>query len=107
MTEEKVRVISQAHFDKMVSGQQKFFLELVAQGRARIGDERAPTVHPTSPVVEKRKPPVHRLIDKKVTVTLVDGSTCTGILEEVFQYEIVVEGVVVFKGAIMTIVECA
>ena len=106
-----VRVISQAEFDGMVSGQQKFFLALIEQGKAKIA-EPAPTATAAAP--ERHQSPVQRYLGKNVLVYMVDGRMLGGELIEVSQYELLLihhSGTdgdsthIIFKGNV-TSIEC-
>lgn len=109
MSVNDIRLIGQSEYDRMVSGQKKFFDDLVERGRARIvpdGVKQGDISKAQDAKKPERKPgPVKWLIGKKVLVKLMNAETLTGILSEVWQYELIVatesgEDVVVMKHAI-------
>ena len=107
-----VREISRKEYDNLVAGQQAFFDTLIKDGRARIVEGEAQPAKPAvstpapAPGGERRplpKDPIRQLQGHRVTAVLINGSTITGMLEQVWQFDIVIDGVVVLKHALLTI----
>jgi hypothetical protein len=110
--DQPIREISRAEYDKMVKGQQAFFDALIKEGRARIVEGEAQPAKPAistpapAPGGTRRplpKDPIRQLAGQTVTARLIDGSTISGMLEQVWQFDIVIDGVVVLKHALLTI----
>jgi len=108
-----VRELTQAEFDGMVSGQQKFFMDLISSGRARIVQAKTPAPEPVRKdrIARDRSPgPLDRLQGKNVRVILSDDRELEGTITEVSTFEIVVtsqhsDTVVIMKHAIITVRE--
>lgn len=110
------REISRKEYNNLVSGQQAFFDALIKEGRARIVEEETPPVKTavSTPAPSQQqvpgavrrplpKDPIRQLEGLKVTARLIDGSTISGMLEQVWQFDIVIDRIVVLKHALLTI----
>lgn len=107
-----VREISQQELDAMVSGQRKFFLELIEQGRARVVSSTT-TSAPKKEEKKRQTPDRERpsafsgMIGHEVKIVLVDGNTITGKLVTVWQFEITLatsfNEIVVLKHGILSL----
>lgn len=119
----EIREISRKEYDVLVAGQQAFFDSLIKAGKARIVEEgtakpdvgtepavlpqKQPTPPPKQPTGTDRKVPVvdpiRRFVGQRVTATLINGMTVEGHLDEDWRYEVVIDGVVVLKHAIVSV----
>jgi hypothetical protein len=96
----KVQRITQKDFDEMSEQKKTFYLDLIKKGQVKISDGDEKPKIPFNPY--------NRFIGVEVVITLVNGEI-RGILDSVWQYEILVklpDGRVstIMKGAIVSMV---
>ena len=107
----KVEIISQKDFDNMNGAKKIIFTDLIKKGQVRIsnGDE-APKTEKSKGKHEEGRGPFSWLKNKTVRVTLVTGEMLTGLLTDVWQYEIALDipgskPVLILKHAMMVVQE--
>ena len=88
----KVEILSQKDFDAMSDAKKLFYLELIKKGQVKIsnGDEKPKPDKSRAPREEGRSP-FSWLKNKNVRVTLVTGEMLTGLLTDVWTYEIALD----------------
>lgn len=87
------RIITRKEYDACVSGQKKFYDDLIEKGLLAIeGAKEQPAAD--APEIKKSddRPlgPLHRLKNKRVIVSLLTQDRIQGILSEVWQYELII-----------------
>ena len=107
----KTETLSQKDFDAMNDAKKTFYLELIKKGQVRIsnGDEPQKKEKPIGNREEGRSP-FSWLKNKNVQVTLVTGEILTGLLTDVWQYEIALDipgsnPILILKHALMLVQE--
>jgi hypothetical protein len=81
-----IRIISQQEFDGAVSGQKKFFLDLIAKGQARM--QTAEATPELAQKDDRKQGPLNRLKGKQVCLLLTNEQILQGSLVEIWQYEL-------------------
>ena len=87
----KVEILSQKDFDAMSDAKKLFYLELIKKGQVKISDgiEKPKPDKPRKH--EEGRSPFSWLKNKNVRVTLVTGEILTGLLTDVWTYEIALD----------------
>ena len=87
----KVEILSQKDFDAMSDAKKLFYLDLIKKGQVKIsnGDEKPKPDKPRKH--EEGRSPFSWLKNKNVRVTLVTGEILTGLLTDVWTYEIALD----------------
>jgi hypothetical protein len=106
----KVEILSQKDFDAMSDAKKIFYLELIKKGQVKIsnGIENPKPEKPRKH--EEGRSPFSWLKNKTVRVTLVTGEMLTGLLTDVWQYEIALDipgsnPVLIMKHSLMIVQE--
>jgi sRNA-binding regulator protein Hfq len=96
----KVEIISQKDFDAMNDERKLFFLDLIKKGQVKIGNGLPGKDKEEKPGLPFS--PFNRLVGQKVIIGLVTFEELTGVLESVWQYEILLQ---LPDGRIMTVLK--
>jgi hypothetical protein len=108
MVDIQIREILRAEYDALPAEQKQFFDKLIAEGRARVVDPAAaaPTAKDLNQSPKRGAKPqdiLRRLVGAPVRLALLDGEVVTGNLDFVAPYEVIVDDVVYFKHALVSI----
>jgi len=88
----KVEILSQKDFDAMSDAKKIFYLELIKKGQVKISDGiEKPKPDKSRAPCEEGRSPFSWLKNKNVRITLVTGEMLTGLLTDVWQYEIALD----------------
>jgi sRNA-binding regulator protein Hfq len=106
------QTMTQEAFDNLPEAQQQFYRALIEKGQLVITTpaptEIPPEEPPKKPALKKYPTPFSQFRDEPVVVTLTCGPMLTGILSQIWQYEIIItdtagEKILVMKHAIVTL----
>lgn len=105
-----IREVTTQELDNMVSGQRKFFLELIEKGQAKIVPDTGSALRKVTKdrqTPDRERPSAFTtLIGHEIKVVLVDGNTITGKLVTVWQFEITLKTafneIAILKHGILT-----
>jgi len=104
----KIEVISQKDYDNMNGARKIMYTDLIKKGQVKISDGKERKESPKEKPRGEGRGPFSWLREKNVMVTLVTGTTLTGLLTDVWQYEICVDvpgsgPVLILKHAVVTV----
>jgi sRNA-binding regulator protein Hfq len=108
-----IRLISQKTFDELGDDRKLFYLDLIKKGQVKISEdtEKPKDRISAKPAArEEGRDPFSWLRDKNVQVTLTTGDLLTGLLTDVWQYEIAIKpsdgnSLLILKHAVMIVQE--
>lgn len=106
----KIEVISQKDYANMNGARKIMYTDLIKKGQVKISDGEKKKESPKEKPRGEGRGPFSWLREKNVMVTLVTGATLTGLLTDVWQYEICVDvpgscPVLILKHAVVTVQE--
>ena len=120
-TVKTIQEITRNQYNLLVHGQKLFYDTLIADGKIKIVNELTTeeksvqtTTNRSQPHLQypktsmkqqyQQKPDlISQLINSNITVLLNNGNTITGILQDVSNYELIVNNTIIMKHAITTI----
>ena len=106
----KIEVISQKDYDNMNGARKIMYTDLIKKGQVKISDGKEKKESPKEKPRGEGRGPFTWLRGKNVMVTMVTGAVLTGLLTDVWQYEICVDipgsgPVLILKHALIMVQE--
>ena len=106
----KIEVISQKDYDNMNGARKIMYTDLIKKGQVKISDGKEKKESPKEKPRGEGRSPFSWLREKNVMVTLVTGTILTGLLTDVWQYEIALDipgsnPILILKHALVSVQE--